>query len=114
MTLGDGLEEIGMEAFDGCRSLHDIVIPNAVRVIKRWAFFRCSGLTSVTLGNGLEEIGAGAFHGCTSLEEIDIPTTVKEIDDTTFRGCTNLMRVRFCNEIEQFVCTVAPCKHYCK
>jgi hypothetical protein len=50
-------------AFHGCTSLHEIIIPNAVRRIKEWAFYKCRGLTIVTLGNGLEEIGDGAFKG---------------------------------------------------
>jgi hypothetical protein len=50
-------------AFRECTSLHEIIIPNAVRRIKEWAFYKCRGLTIVTLGNGLEEIGDGAFKG---------------------------------------------------
>ena len=67
MTLGDGLEEIGANAFYRCTSLHEIIIPIAVRTIKNDAFHNCTGLTTVTLGDGLEEIGAGAFHACSSL-----------------------------------------------
>ncbi len=49
VTLGDGLEEIGMSAFYKCTSLHEIIIPNAVKTIKEKAFYGCLRLTSVTL-----------------------------------------------------------------
>ena len=41
VKLGEGLEEIGEEAFCGCELLQRIVIPPAVRAIKDAAFRRC-------------------------------------------------------------------------
>ncbi len=38
VTLGDGLEEIGIEAFYRCISLQSIVIPNADKTIKDGAY----------------------------------------------------------------------------
>ena len=61
VTLCNGLEEIGVQAFDGCTLLQEIVIPNAIRAVKRKAFHDCKGSTRVTLGDGLEEIRACAF-----------------------------------------------------
>ena len=58
--LNEELEEIGASAFHWCESLHEIVIPNAIKMIKKGAFFHCSGLTAVTLCDGLKEIGAYA------------------------------------------------------
>ena len=38
VILGDGLEEIGVDTFKGCKSLQEINIPNAVKRIKMKAF----------------------------------------------------------------------------
>ena len=35
-----------------------------VTSVGRIAFFRCSGLTSVTIPNSVTSIGRDAFHGC--------------------------------------------------
>lgn len=44
-----------------------------------FAFFGCSGLTSITLKSGITEIGNSAFQGCTSLSAIYIPKTVDTV-----------------------------------
>ena len=81
MILIDGLEEIGEFIFVRCKSLHEIVIPSAVKIIKKLgAFTSCSGLTTVTLGEGLEEIEVRVFENCLLLEQIVIPSAVKAIE----------------------------------
>ena len=61
MILNDGLEEIGAYAFTRCESLHEIVIPNAIKWIRYEAFCHFMGLMAVTHVNGLEEIWLSAF-----------------------------------------------------
>ena len=45
-------------------------IPASVTSIGGYAFYGCTGLTSVTIGNSVTSIGDGAFYGCTGLTEI--------------------------------------------
>jgi hypothetical protein len=87
------VEEIGEAAFFRCTLLREITIPPAVKVIRKWAFGWCSGLTTVVLGEGLEEIGAFAFRGCASLRGIEIPTAVKVIKQMAFHCCSQLTTV---------------------
>ena len=54
VNLGQGLEEIGDLAFYDCISLHEILIPLAVKKIKDDAFRGCSGLTVVNIGERLK------------------------------------------------------------
>ena len=42
----------------------DLVIPDGVTTIKRYAFYGCSGLNSVTLPESVTSIGSSAFAGC--------------------------------------------------
>ena len=55
---------IGEMAFDGCRGLTSITIPNSVTSIGDFAFSYCYGLTSVTIPNSVTSIGESAFEGC--------------------------------------------------
>jgi len=96
-----------VEAIEECTSLHEIVIPDAVKTIEEGEFRYSSGFTTVTLGEGLEEIGAEAFHSCSSLEHIIIPPAVKKIHDTAFERCSNLTNIEFCGYIEEFVTSEA-------
>ena len=67
-----------------------VVIPDGTKLIRGFAFYECSGITSVTLPEGVQSIGASAFAGCTELKSVNIPRSVTEIDDNAFNGCTAL------------------------
>ena len=45
-------------------------IGNSVTSIGDYAFYKCSGLTSVTIGNSVTSIGGYAFYGCSGLDKI--------------------------------------------
>jgi hypothetical protein len=71
----------------------DLVIPNSVTSIWGYAFFGCSGLTSVTIGNGVESIGGYAFKDCSGLISVTIGNSVTFIMDGAFDGCSKLCDV---------------------
>ena len=62
----------------------------SVTSIGEYAFYDCSGLTSVYISNNVTEIGYGAFYGCKSLVSFTVPTNVTEIYPGTFSGCSSL------------------------
>ncbi len=53
----------------GCQNT---VIPYSVTSIGNYAFYGCSGLTSVTIPNSVTTIGGGAFSGCSGLTSISV------------------------------------------
>ena len=55
-----------------------------------YAFYGCSGLTSLTLPSSVTSIGRGAFHGCWKLTSLTIPSGVTSIGYYAFRGCSGL------------------------
>ena len=80
----------------------DIVIPETVEYIGdsysvtsigSRAFYRCSGLTSVTIPNSVTSIEYGAFEGCSGLTSVTIPNSVTSIENSTFSGCNGLTSV---------------------
>ena len=91
VDFGNGLRNIGEEAFYGCKGLKELFFPSQVSVIEDSAFEKCSGLKKVTMEAGVTHIGRRAFAGCTNLEEIIIPSTVGKIEDDAFDGCQKVM-----------------------
>ena len=64
MHLGEGLGEIAEAAYFECTSLHEILTPPAVKVIKDSAFGGCSSLTSVVFCDEIEE-----FMSCEAMRD---------------------------------------------
>jgi hypothetical protein len=64
ITFGDGLEEIGEEAFYKCTAVEGVVIPRTVKEIHQKAFSRCSRLTNVEFCAEIE-----AFVSCEAMRD---------------------------------------------
>ena len=63
---------IGSFAFNSCRGLSSVTIPNSVTSIGRSAFDSCSGLTSVTIPSSVTQIDYEVFSGCIALTSIKV------------------------------------------
>ena len=59
---------IDESAFNDCRFLTNIDIPNSVTSIGNWAFYNCLGLTNIDIPNSVMSIGSYAFEGTTWYE----------------------------------------------
>ena len=55
-----------------------------VRLIERFAFYKCSSLTSVIIPNTITEIGGRAFSECDGLISVTIGTNVNKIESYAF------------------------------
>ena len=70
LVLPAYITQINQYAFYNCSGLTSITIPNSVTSIGDYAFAYCRGLTSVTIGNGVTSIGSYAFYDCSGLTSI--------------------------------------------
>ena len=75
--------------------IKSVVIENVVTNIGDWAFYGCSGLTSVRFPDSLASIGNRAFRGCSGLTSVRFPDSLASIGDFAFDGCSGLTNVRF-------------------
>ena len=71
-----------------------------VKSIGKNAFFKCSGLKSVTIPYGVTSIGVYAFSGCTGLKSFIIPQSVTEIGDAAFSQCSEMVYVEIPNSVQ--------------
>ena len=79
------MTSIGEYAFYGCTGLTSVTIPNSVTSIGNGAFEYCTGLTSVTISNSVTKIGKSAFKDCKSLTSvINYAKTPQKINNQTF------------------------------
>ncbi len=84
---------IGDYAFYKCSGLTSVTIPNSVTIIWHSAFSYCSSLTSITIPNSVTSIGDGTFNNCNSLTSIAIPESVTRIGSIVFANCSSLTSV---------------------
>ena len=89
-ALGCKVTSIGESAFEDCRSLTSINIPNSVTNIENHAFNYCSSLTSINIPSSVTSIEGGAFYDCSSLTSINIPSSVTSIEQSAFSDCSAL------------------------
>ncbi len=81
------LESVADDAFEGCRTMTAIVLPNSVKKIGVRAFSGCRALKSLILPSGITSIGDGAFNGCRVLGNMELPSAITRIGESTFEGC---------------------------
>ena len=80
-------------AFEGCKGITKLNLPDSIIEIGNSAFRGCSKLAEINLPAGVTEIGDDCFNGCEGLKSIDIPGSVKSIGNYAFDGCKELREV---------------------
>jgi hypothetical protein len=71
----------------------DVVIPDVLPEIHKYAFINCTGLTNVVVSDGVDVIGESAFSGCSNIETLYISNSIYSVGDNAFAGCNNLQTV---------------------
>ena len=93
-VVNDGITyqvtRIGNKAFQGCKELALIDIPEGITSIGTFAFNGCTRLENVDLPNSLVTLERFAFYGCYSFTSFHIPRNLTEIAYNALMSCKNI------------------------
>ncbi len=76
--------------FQGCTSLHTVVISEGTKILSPLMFEGCTALKNITLPSTLNQLFGGVFSGCSVLENVVIPPSVTSMGADVFKNCTLL------------------------
>ena len=93
VEIESGITSIGYFAFYKCSGITSLSIPATVGYIGSSAFEDCTSLTSLSLSEGLLYFGGSAFEGCSGLQTLSIPSTVNTISINAFKNCKGITDV---------------------
>ncbi|MCD8372697.1 MAG: leucine-rich repeat protein [Clostridia bacterium] len=86
---GSALQRIGDYAFYCCSGITSVSVESLSYIGER-AFNECTSLESFTAGDGLTYIGQWAFNNCASLKNVSLGSGATEICYSAFNECTSL------------------------
>ena len=87
IIIPDGVTEIERYAFVGCTNVKEINLPETLETIGSYAFGSCTGLESIKIPSKVKTIGYHAFEYCSSLKMIILPESIESIETDAFSGC---------------------------
>lgn len=122
-VLADSVIGIADYAFEGCKKLKDIRIPDQLEYLGHGAFSWCDALEGengilystgkrwvlhcradkegvCVIPDGVEIIGREAFLDCKNISEVHLPASIKRIETNAFARCTGLTKVMLSKGVE--------------
>jgi len=97
VMLPEGLEELGVRAFDNCPALEAVELPDSITKLGHMAFAGCEKITEFKIPSKVKTL-SGTFYGCKNLKSIIIPNGVTELY-ATFAFCTSLENITIPNSV---------------
>ncbi len=98
IRLPQGITSIGSKAFCYCDALSSIIFPEGVTSLGTSAFDQCTSLTAIDLPESLTTLGNGVFSR-SGLVSITIPDNVTNLENSTFSSCESLTSVTLGNKL---------------
>ena len=91
---GYTVTEIGPRAFEHCKLLTAITLPETLKTIADYSFTDCAGITTIRIPESVNSIGYSAFSGCTGLTSYTWPSSASVATGSgVFSNCTSLTSV---------------------
>lgn len=93
VVIPESVSYIGKFAFGDCKNLKSVIIKGSVSQIPLFCFDGCEKLENVGIGEGTETIANRAFGNCKSLTEIYLPDSVQVLYNQAFQD-SGLEKIR--------------------
>ena len=95
---GDRVTSIGDEAFYGCNTVREVILPASVQYIGVSAFRECGHLSSVSMP-GVINIAHYAFQRCEALTQVTSTVMLESIGDCAFAECYELCSFEYAHQL---------------
>ena len=92
ILLPDSLQELGWFAFENCRNLKTVYVPEHVQFNGERMFKGCESLENVDIR--CSELADSMFEDCHSLKTVDLPDGLTVIGNNSFAGCNALELIK--------------------
>ena len=110
VKLGCGIKIIGDNAFDCCKSLESVSLPDTLECVGAYAF-RATRITDMVFPSSVYQLGKGIFarynaaelteSTCSKIEKVVLPDGLTEIPDEMFAGCRYLKHINIPKSIKR-------------
>ncbi len=90
---GKPVTVIDWYAFENCKDLRSVVLPDSITHISRYAFVHCISLESINMPASLYAIEQSAFQDCPKLNGIALPPSLAVIEQRAFSECSSLSEI---------------------
>lgn len=99
-----GVTEIGDYAFDYCKKLQTVRIPEGVTKIGQYSFAYCESLTSIFFPPLFQSLNTYAFRFCKKLETVCFGENcqIKVMSNYLFSDCTSLKQITIPESVTSF------------
>lgn len=87
---GKPVTVIDWYAFENCKQLTSVRLPDTITHISRFAFVHCISLESINMPASLYAIEQSAFQDCPKLDGIVLPPSLAIIEQRAFAECDSL------------------------
>lgn len=97
LTLNEGLETIGKNAFRECDRIKEVTIPSTIKSLGHAAFWTCDSLRTITFAENMPDLtfsGDSHFGHNAQLVKVTLPKTgLTTMTDYMFRECPRLRNI---------------------
>jgi len=94
IVVKDGIHAISDNAFENCKDITEVVLPQSMRKIGACVFQNCTNLEHIQMPDEMDFLGENAFYGCAKLNNVVIPKGIQFIRQRTFENCENLSNIQ--------------------
>ena len=108
VVVKKGVISLPKNAFQGCKELKKVILPNTLKKIGTRAFAN-SGVEEINIPKSVQSIGAEAFLN-TKIKSITLPKTLKELGVYVFYGCKKLDNITMPGKIKNIERIYSECE----
>ncbi len=93
----ENVQIIGNQSFRGIPII-ELVLPDNITTIERWAFYNARSLTTIVMSQNLQKIETYAFYCCTNLKSVILYQNVDIVETEAFYGCSATIYVEHASQ----------------